>query len=518
MAVSVVALVVGAIVGRGNSGPPIGRLSEPRTRRPVAIPMVRLVEATEVFGIFDAVGASFSNPMAGGVAAADLDSDGRVDLVVAHGAVMVFRSNPHGFDPPVALEIDDAVSVTAADVNLDGAPDLLIARTGSHDTIVWGGPWIETGANPESTELAGARPSSQLMAGELTGDGRVDLVRLGSSRGSTDVIWAATDQADRDFELVKLPGGDRISLTGELADVDGDGLLDIWINRDVGWDIGPDSVLSRQGEPAGPWIDIGPDIGAALRLDSMGLTLADLDGDGGLDAYISDLGDNEVLLSGVDGFSPQTSTGAARIRPPGSPESVVSSSWASGATDINLDGILDLVVVNGGFPDGGVRNKIPATTVAIADPPGILLGTGDGMFTDVWPDLGLSWESASRGMAIADLDADGDDDIVAIGVDGSVTILRNDTEGASLTVGVASRCPATGMTINVQTSVSAQDVGSTFTRLLAPHSFAGSHSPMVVVGAPEGSHADVRITNVGGSEVHREAVISGRSGLTLDCP
>ena len=105
----------------------------------------------------------------------------------------------------------------------------------------------------------------------------------------------------------------------------------------------------------------------------MGVTVTDLDGDARLDAYVSDLGDNEQLMR-EDGnrFAATYDTGAARIRPPGAPNEVISSSWASGATDLNLDGVLDIVVANGGFPTGNVRNKIsdtlgPSLSIEAAD-------------------------------------------------------------------------------------------------------------------------------------------------------
>jgi len=512
MATSVAGLVIGTVVGGGKPSPPIGRLFEPAVPLPASIPAARFVDATALFGINGPVGPGFSDPMAGGVAAADLDSDGRVDIVVAHGRLVVFRSTPDGFASPLELPVDDAASVTISDVDLDGNPDLLVARSGPNDTIFWGGNRLMDGGGPESTDLTGASPSSQLLAGDLNGDGLVDLVRLGRSRGPSDAIWIASSDDPRVFDRTRLPGGDRISLSGELADVDGDGLLDIWINRDVGWDIGPDAVFSRRGDPTGPWTDVAAEIGAALRIDAMGLTLADLDGNGDLDAYVSDLGDNEVLLSGPGGFSAAASTGAARIRPPGAPDSVVSSSWASGAADFNLDGILDLAVANGGFPDGGVRNKIPGTSVAVVDPPAVLLGTGDGRFVDVWPDLGITWDTADRGMAIADLDGDGDDDIVTVGVDGAVAILRNETQGSSVTVSARPRCATAGAVVSVR------GTAGTYARLLAPHSYAGSHSPAVIVGAEPGTRVDVTLIAPDGTGVSRSVMVMDRERLVLGCP
>jgi hypothetical protein len=97
-------------------------------------------------------------------------------------------------------------------------------------------------------------------------------------------------------------------------------------------------------------------------------------------------------------FRSTPGSGAARIRPSGAPQSTVSSSWASGVTDINLDGIADLVVVNGGFPDGGVRNKIPGTDVAVTEPPAIFVGIGEGRFVDAWPSLDLDLSITARGL------------------------------------------------------------------------------------------------------------------------
>jgi hypothetical protein len=49
---------------------------------------------------------------------------------------------------------------------------------------------------------------------------------------------------------------------------------------------------------AGAWVDIAADLHADLAIDGMGLTVADLSVDGVLDGYVSDLGDNEILIAG----------------------------------------------------------------------------------------------------------------------------------------------------------------------------------------------------------------------------
>jgi len=110
-----------------------------------------------------------------------------------------------------------------------------------------------------------------LLASQLSGDDLIDIVRLGRVMGDPepDVLWVAS--AGRTFLPAELPIADRFSLVGELIDADADDLLDIWITRDVGWARGGDTVLSRQGDPDGEWVDVAPDLGVALEVDAMGL-------------------------------------------------------------------------------------------------------------------------------------------------------------------------------------------------------------------------------------------------------
>jgi len=304
----------------------------------------------------------------------------------------------------------------------------------------------------------------------------VDVLRLGlgTGDGQPDVLWVTDPEQPRTLEPSVLPSPDGLSLAGEIADFDGDGLIDIWITRDVGWKASADSLLSRKGDAAGPWYDIAGEMGTALEVDGMGVTVADLDGDRVLDAYVSDVGDNELLVRRGSEFESLDGSGAARVRPPGTGSTVVSSSWASGATDVNLDGRLDLVVANGGFPDGDVSNKIPGTAIALDEPPAILLGDGSGRFVDTWPDLDVS--VVARGMSIADLDGDGDDDMVLMQQDGRLLALRNDVQTPSVTIRAAAACRVPGAVVGVVGS----DVG--YRSLLAPHTYAGAHSMDTIVG------------------------------------
>ncbi len=474
--------VAALVFGVGSiSSPALGRREEAAFILPddVAIPM--LVDSTQVWGLNDRPTVAGVDAMAGGLSIGDLDNDGDLDLLVTHGSVEAYLWNGDHYDQPQTLT-GAAVSSTVSDVDLDGWLDVLVARDGITDLIIWGGPWIGEAAAPQDvTSLPGAAPTSLLLAGELSGDGLVDVVRLGrgTGRGIPDILWQADPDDPREFREVALGEDRRVSLAAELVDVDEDGLLDIWVTRDVGWDLGGDSVYSRQGEPDGQWVDIASEVGVELEVDGMGVTMADLNGDGALDAYISDLGDNEVLLRDEDRFEAAVETGAARIRPTGAPSTTISSSWAAGATDANLDGRLDLIVVNGGFADGGMRNKIPGTEIAVADPPAILLGIGDGRFVDVWPRMNLSIDASNRGLAVADIDGDGDDDYVLLSDSGVVHAFENVTNGSTVTVEAADGCDPTGAKVTVNTE------SRTYTTLMRPHSYGGNHSPAAIAGVSD---------------------------------
>ncbi|HZW08257.1 MAG TPA: DVUA0089 family protein, partial [Phycisphaerales bacterium] len=129
------------------------------------------------------------------VAAADFNADGRTDLAVtgeSGGSVRVLLGNGDGsFQAPLSFAISAgpdalAVGVAAGDVNGDGRADLAVADSVSNTVSVLLGLGNGTFAPPALYTVA-ASPLG-VAVGDLNGDGRADLVTANGSGGGVSVL------------------------------------------------------------------------------------------------------------------------------------------------------------------------------------------------------------------------------------------------------------------------------------------------------------------------------------------
>lgn len=477
----VAVIVAFFFVSDGPMGDP-GRLDEATVERPSDLVIPAITDVTSDWGL-DAWRTVGLDPLRGGVTLHDLDGDGDLDIVAAGGALGLFEWTGGGFERHAVPQVGDPISVHVGDVDGDDNPDLLVGMADGA-AIVWGSEWF-TSAEPSITVLDVGGLVTGVLPVSLGGPSDVELLVLGygGAEATPDLLIPMTGREPGN--ATELPDSTRKSMVAEIADIDEDGLADIRIGRDVGWATGGDSVYSRQGDAGAPWVDIAPQLGADLAVDAMGLTIADLAGDTRLDAYVSDLGDNELLLRVDAGFEPQVDSGAARIRSAEARDNEITRSWASGAADINLDGRLDLVVVNGGFDAISVQNKVVNTFILEDDPPAILLGTSDGRFYDAWIDVGFPWLGRSRGLSLGDVDGDGDTDMIVVDHGGGMHALRNDVEATGSAVRGAG-CLANGSLLVFS------DRGLRWSVPAHQQSFLGAHAPEVVL--PPGASSGVAAT------------------------
>ncbi len=170
--------------------------------------------------------------------AADLDGDGREDVVSVDGALGRLYwalGRPDGtFAPPLwrALGGEVPVAVEAADTTGDGRPEILVADAGGHLTTYDWADLADKSVSPERalaprrrTDMSGVASAS--LVHDVTGDGRKDFLYTDAGAGTLTILpgydFAAPD--------TRWSGAHPLALA--VGDFDGDTAPDIAVaNRD----------------------------------------------------------------------------------------------------------------------------------------------------------------------------------------------------------------------------------------------------------------------------------------------
>jgi hypothetical protein len=298
-----------------------------------------------------------------GVAAGDLNADGKPDLVIANttsNTISVLPGNGNGsFGTRVNYNTGSApIAVVVADLNGDEIPDVAVANSGSSNIGIFPGNGNGTLQTVVNYSLGGS-PTS-LFAADLNNDGLSDLV-IGASNGVSAILGTTGTPS-----VTSLYGGawDAIG----AADLNDDGLADIPMVTS--------GAIYPLLQGANWTFSTSSPVGTGTT--STGLAMGDFNGDGQTDLATANAGSNNISVTLGNGNGTfQTATSY----------SVGSGPNALVSTDGNGDGKLDLVGVNGS------DNTFS-----------ILLGKGDGTFM---AGRTLSTGNAPKGIVAADFNGDG---------------------------------------------------------------------------------------------------------------
>ncbi len=337
----------------------------------------------------------------------DVDGDGDLDVVLGSktwindGAGGVLRRNDgHGRFATVAgampPEVEEIHSpMVLVDVDGDGDRDLLfrawISSPYSHHPRLY----VNDGRGNFSDATPGRIPPTEaqaFVAGDIDGDGDVDVITCGY-QGQEKVLvndgrGVFTEMAGR----LPAPGSTFIHDL-KLGDVDRDGDLDVVAIRvDYGSSVRQIRLLLNDG--TGTFTDATAARVPALRGYFQVVALGDVDGDRDLDVVIgcwgspSYPGERHVLLlnTGAGAFVEGT---AGRL------PSTLAGTYDAALVDVDADGDLDLLIgVESASIDVLWRND------------------GRGTFTDAGAIARGYLLTAAGGYSVADLDGDGDLDLV----------------------------------------------------------------------------------------------------------
>ncbi|MCC6602974.1 MAG: VCBS repeat-containing protein [Anaerolineae bacterium] len=194
-----------------------------------------------------------------------------------------------------------------------------------------------------------------------------------------------------------------------VADLNGDGHLDFFVARKrvLTSDTGENQVwLAAENNSFITFQNSGQQLGNA---NSRGVALADLNGDGFVDAFVANsryAGDPPVGNGNTVWFNDGNGNFSDSGQRLG-----ISDSEAVALADLNGDGFVDAAVAN-----GGSNNRISK----------VWFNDGDGNFSDSGQNLGTDW---SLDVAIGDVNGDGHPDIVFGKLSGNVQLWLNNGSG-----------------------------------------------------------------------------------------
>lgn len=365
-----------------------------------------------------------------GLAVGDLDGDGDPDVVLGGEAqpdTILWNLGALRFEPQ-PLGPGKTRAVTIVDVDADGRRDIVLTTNAGAVNY-----WRNQGDRTFSRELLPnvAHPAYVLGWNDLDGDGDLDLVTAPydagflTDRGSEyrmngSGVYVYTREGER-FVPTRLAGeGQALALV--LEDLNDDGRPDIMVGNDFGV---PDFTFV-QGEEG--WTQA--DLFAAITHSTMSFDLGDIDNDGHPELFASDMkpyGDDPALMAAyaplMEGMSeemhmegdPQIMENVLQF---GAPRGFANRaadwgvdgtgwSWSAKFGDLDQDGLLDLYVVNG-MAEETMFAHMP--NHELVEENQALRNTGDGFVP--MPEWGLNADAGGRSMSMADLDGDGDLDIV----------------------------------------------------------------------------------------------------------
>jgi hypothetical protein len=385
----------------------------------------------EVFNSYINVNPPGFYKMPAGLAAADYDLDGWVDLYVETGNTTpnsLFHNNGDGTFSDLAAQAGVELlgrfgaGPAFADINDDGYPELFVGGIQGTGVKIFlnntDGTFTDiTNSTGLSTVVQNENDFSFAFA-DVNRDGRLDFfVSHWGSKGPAEHLWINLGDntfmpADNAYGITQFQPED-FSFTPNFVDLNLDRLPDLVVATDYGLS---KAFINNGGQS---FVEVTDEV--ITDENGMGATIGDFNNDGLQDWFVSSIFEqnesaqggfgktgNRLYIGKGDGhFIDDTESSGVRDGYFG---------WGACSGDFNHDGWMDIFHVNG-FHETGVF---------ASDPSRLFMNDGDGTFTERSMELGINDTNQGRGVACFDYDRDGDLDIFVSNNNGPLKLYRND--------------------------------------------------------------------------------------------
>ena len=345
-------------------------------------------------------------------------------------------------------------AATLADLDGDGHTDLIV------------GNYFQDGARILDAKASGAEQMQDSMSRAYNGGRNQVLLWSGATAGTEPAV-----QFEKVEGLLEESVARGWTLAVGAADLDGDLLPEIYFANDFG----PDRLLHNRSKPGEPRFELlegkktlttpGSKVLGRDSFKGMGVDFGDLNGDGLLDIYVSNIADEYALQESHFVF---VSTGElARMREGVAPYvdrseqlGLSRSGWAwdTRLGDFDNDGTLEALQATG-FVKGDIDRwpelhelamgndellRHPRSWINLKPGDGLssnqhnpfFVRSDDGRYYDLAQELGLDEPQVSRGIATADVDVDGDLDFAVANQWESSRFYRNASPSSGESLGL----------------------------------------------------------------------------------
>ena len=415
----------------------------------------------------------------GGAAVLDFNKDGLEDLYLTGGInedqLLINLGDGTFANVLYKAQLEDVLNfvtqgVATGDFNRDGWPDLFITTIttqGNKKTIprAQNLVFINTGKGTfkNESEKMGISSIESFSTGVSIGDFNLDGfpdVYVGNyftdyDGGLKEISDATIVNAGKTARgyLYQNVNGERFvevsksygitekgfSFGGIFTDFDNDNDLDLIINNDFGYKARPNYILRNQ-YPKKYFSYVEESLGMDLRINAMGGATADINSDGWLDYFITNIRFNQFMV-----FNPEIKSFVNEAESRGT--QLFTISWGANFADFDHDGDLDLFVANGDLNP----NCVPMYNFYFENE--------QGFFSEKSNKKGLKDYGIGRGSVVFDLENDGDLDLLVIaqkpvmnyGPPSKTKLYRNDgAQGNYLKVKINPRASAGSMGVRVK--------------------------------------------------------------------
>ncbi|MFO1500125.1 MAG: VCBS repeat-containing protein [Verrucomicrobiota bacterium] len=479
-------------------------------------------------------GVGCPNQLSTGAVFADIDGDGDLDLLVTSmgGPNACFINDGRGHFTNEAegrglVSRLGSTSMALADIDGNGTLDLYVADYGLTSIIRSGGALNLTYVNGRPVVRGRYAQRIKIVDGMMFELGEPDFLYLNDGHGKfRPVSWTDGTFTDENGQaLAEVPWDQGLSVI--FHDINGDSFPDLYVCNDA---FTPDRCWINDGR--GHFRALGHLACRSTSYFSMGVDFADIDRDGRDDFLVVDMlsRQHRLALTQKGNMAPQP-------RLPGDIDNTVQMrrntlflnrgdgtyaeianfsgiaasewTWSGSFLDVDLDGWEDILICNGflyNMDDADVLNRIRGMrqlTVAesrkmvllfppLVTPNLAFRNQHDRTFQAMGTEWGFDSLAISNGTAFADLDNDGDLDVVVNCLNGPALLYRNDCPAARIAIRLRGRAPNT-QGIGARLKVVGGPVTQT-AEVMCGGRYMSGHDPLRVFAAGAATNLQVEVT------------------------